>query len=179
VWWYLTAGSSLCVWLLVSAPGPEGQAGICLHHTPQEQGIFSVDSLCALCWRKKCPNFYVNVIHMLPCSPLAGLGPCCPTPPDLSALPHLSIPLLRSPTPAWQCHEEKHPSGSKYQAAVGLAETFSWCIQASVSATCRCRLSCQPDAAQGCRLPWTSRGGNRHGEAIECLLAGGQGCFSK
>lgn len=91
------------VWLLVSPPAPEGRVGICLPQTPQEQGIVSVNSLCALHWLKKCPNFYVNALHMLPCSPLARLGPRCPTPPDLLALPHLSILLLRFPTPAWQC----------------------------------------------------------------------------
>lgn len=39
--------SSLSVWLLVSPPAPEGQVGICLPQTLQEQGIFSVNSLCA------------------------------------------------------------------------------------------------------------------------------------
>lgn len=123
-------------------------------------------------------QFLFNALHMLPCSPLAGLGPHCPTPPDLSALPHLSIPLLRSPTPAWQCCEENHPSGGRYQTAAGLTEMLSWCIPAFTSATCRCHIS-QPDAAPGCHLPWATGVSGRHGEAIERLLAGGQGCFSK
>ena len=70
--------SSLSVWLLVSPPAPEGREGICLPQTLQEQGIFSVNSLCALHWLKKCPNFYVNALHTLPCSPVAGLGPIAP-----------------------------------------------------------------------------------------------------